>query len=139
MNIPIINLNGGEFTPQIDARADVEKYSSGCRHLENVLPRIYGPVTRRPGTILVASTVDVDAILTESPAIVAHENSGLCWENSVVATEESVLIPVFVCYENDMVCHENEVVIISQTIVLDLSIYCWENRVVFWENEIVTT
>jgi len=49
-NIPIINLNGGEYTPLIDARADIEKYSSGCRKLENFLPRIYGAIERRPGT-----------------------------------------------------------------------------------------
>ncbi len=49
-NIPIINLNGGEFTPLIDARSDVEKYRSGCRKLENFIPRIYGAIERRPGT-----------------------------------------------------------------------------------------
>ena len=49
-NIPVINLNGGVFTPLIDARADVEKYKSGCRKLENFFPRIYGVIERRPGT-----------------------------------------------------------------------------------------
>ena len=49
-NIPIINLNGGEYTPLIDVRSDVEKYRSGCRKLENFIPRIYGPIERRPGT-----------------------------------------------------------------------------------------
>lgn len=50
MNIPIINLNGGVYTPLIDARSDVEKYKSGCRVLENFFPRIYGVIERRPGT-----------------------------------------------------------------------------------------
>jgi len=50
MNIPIINLNGGVFTPLIDVRSDVEKYSSGCRKLENFIPRIYGVIERRTGT-----------------------------------------------------------------------------------------
>jgi len=49
-NVPIISLNTGEVTPQIDARADIEKYSSACRTLENMIPRIYGGVERRPGT-----------------------------------------------------------------------------------------
>ncbi len=49
-NIPIINLNGGLYSPLIDARSDIEKYSSGCRKLDNFLPRIYGVVERRPGT-----------------------------------------------------------------------------------------
>ena len=50
MNIPIINLNGGEYSPLIDARSDVEKYKSGCHKLENFFPRIYGVIERRPGT-----------------------------------------------------------------------------------------
>ena len=49
-NIPIINLNGGLYTPLIDTRSDVEKYRSGCRTLENFIPRIYGVIERRPGT-----------------------------------------------------------------------------------------
>ncbi len=49
-NIPIINLNGGLYSPLIDVRSDIEKYRSGCRRLDNFLPRIYGVVERRPGT-----------------------------------------------------------------------------------------
>lgn len=49
-NIAVVNLNGGEFTPLIDARSDIEKYRSGCRKLENFIPRIYGSIERRPGT-----------------------------------------------------------------------------------------
>lgn len=49
-NIPIISLNGGEYSSLIDVRSDTEKYSSGCRKLENCFPRIYGCVERRPGT-----------------------------------------------------------------------------------------
>ena len=50
VNVPIINLNSGEFSPLIDVRADIEKHKSGCRILENFFPRIYGVVERRPGT-----------------------------------------------------------------------------------------
>lgn len=50
VNVAIINLNSGEFTPLIDARSDIEKYRSGCRKLENFFPRIYGVIERRPGT-----------------------------------------------------------------------------------------
>ena len=49
VNIPIINFNSGEITPLADARADVEKYQSACRHLENFIARIYGSAERRPG------------------------------------------------------------------------------------------
>ena len=49
-NIPIISFNGGEATPLIDVRSDIEKYNSLCRKLENFFPRIYGVAERRPGT-----------------------------------------------------------------------------------------
>lgn len=54
MNLPITIFNAGVLSPLIDARIDIDKYSAGCRTLENMLPRIYGPVERRPGTIYVA-------------------------------------------------------------------------------------
>ena len=50
INVPIINLNSGEFSPLIDVRSEVDKYKSGCRKLENFIPRVYGVVERRPGT-----------------------------------------------------------------------------------------
>ncbi len=57
-NLPILSLNSGKLTPLIDARSDVEKYSGGCRILENMIPLIYGPVTRRPGTKYIADVAD---------------------------------------------------------------------------------
>jgi len=57
-NIPVINLNGGEYTPLIDARSDIEKFKSGCRKLENFFPRIYGVIERRPGTKFVKIAKD---------------------------------------------------------------------------------
>ena len=60
MNIPVISLNAGKLTPLIDVRSDTEKYSSGCRELDNMIPLIYGPVTRRPGTKYLANVDDDD-------------------------------------------------------------------------------
>jgi len=56
INIPVLSFNAGELSPQIDARQDVKKYSSGCRTCENMIPRIYGSAERRPGTKYVASS-----------------------------------------------------------------------------------
>jgi len=56
MNIPMITFNAGELSPLIDSRSDVKKYSSGCRDLDNMIPRIYGSAERRPGTKYIAST-----------------------------------------------------------------------------------
>lgn len=49
-NINIIRFNGGEGTPLIDSRSDLDKWAGLCRKLENFFPRIYGPAERRPGT-----------------------------------------------------------------------------------------
>jgi hypothetical protein len=49
-NTGIIRFNGGEATPLIDVRNDIEKYAGLCRKLENFFPRIYGPAERRTGT-----------------------------------------------------------------------------------------
>lgn len=59
-NLAVISLNGGKFTPLIDVRSDIEKYPSGCRILENFIPLIHGPVTRRPGTKYIADVDDHD-------------------------------------------------------------------------------
>lgn len=49
-NLPVISFNAGKLTPLVDTRSDVEKYSFGCRILDNMIPRIYGCVERRPGS-----------------------------------------------------------------------------------------
>lgn len=54
-NLPVISFNAGHMTPKIDTRSDTEKYSSGCRIIENMLPLIYGPAERRPGTEYIAT------------------------------------------------------------------------------------
>lgn len=59
-NVPILSFNSGELSPLIDSRTDIEKYSSGCRHLENFIPRIYGAAERRPGTRYVSSQYNSD-------------------------------------------------------------------------------
>ena len=49
-NFAITAFNNGEVSPQIDCRSDIEKYAGSCRALENMIPLVYGDVTRRPGT-----------------------------------------------------------------------------------------
>ena len=50
MKTAIVNFNGGEYSPKIDARADTEKHAGGCRKLENMIPSIFGGAEKRPGT-----------------------------------------------------------------------------------------
>ena len=49
-NLLLTSLNGGELSPYLDARSDVDKYRSGCRKLENMVALPYGGAMRRPGT-----------------------------------------------------------------------------------------
>lgn len=58
INIPLLSFNAGELSPLVDARSDVKKHSSGCRTLQNMIPRIYGCAERRPGTRYRVSTKD---------------------------------------------------------------------------------
>jgi hypothetical protein len=62
-NVPILSFNSGELSPQIDARSDVEKYASGCRILENMIPRIYGGAERRPGTQYIDGSIGLSTPL----------------------------------------------------------------------------
>lgn len=56
---PIQNsFNAGELSPQIRGRTDLEKYKSGCATLQNFMPQIFGPVTKRPGTRFVRAVKD---------------------------------------------------------------------------------
>lgn len=49
-NTSVLSFSAGELTPLLDPRSDFNKYSSGCRTLSNMIPRVYGPAVRRPGT-----------------------------------------------------------------------------------------
>lgn len=43
------SFNGGELSPRLRARIDIEKYNSGCEQLDNFIPTIQGPAYKRPG------------------------------------------------------------------------------------------
>ena len=48
------NFSGGEFSPLLTGRVDLEKYKSGCEIMENFRPRPHGPAVRRGGTRFIA-------------------------------------------------------------------------------------
>jgi hypothetical protein len=52
------NFNGGEVSPKLDFRGDIDKYQSGCRTLEGFIPLIEGGVQRMPGTYYADETKD---------------------------------------------------------------------------------
>lgn len=51
---PQFSFSGGEWTPYLEERVDLSKYSVACRKLENMLLTTYGAVRRRPGTEYIA-------------------------------------------------------------------------------------
>lgn len=56
------SFNGGELSPWIDPRTDVDKYRSGCGTMRNFLPSIYGGAFRRPGSIYLGAAKNADKI-----------------------------------------------------------------------------
>ena len=59
-NLSVRTFNAGLLTPLIDTRSDVAKYASGCRILDNMIPVVYGPAVRRPGTKYINNVDDDD-------------------------------------------------------------------------------
>ncbi len=51
-------LNGGELSPLLIARVDLNKHQVACRKLENFLPLLEGPITRRPGSRYLGPVAD---------------------------------------------------------------------------------
>lgn len=52
--------NAGEFTPLLEGFVGLDRYASAWRTLENMIPLVQGPVTRRPGTRFVKEVKDSD-------------------------------------------------------------------------------
>jgi hypothetical protein len=56
---PIITaLNAGELSPTLEGRVDLAKYAHGAKRIENFIPLVQGPATRRGGTRFVAEVKD---------------------------------------------------------------------------------
>lgn len=55
--LPINNFNGGEVSPYLYAREDVDGiYNKSCLKMENFVPLPYGGATKRPGTKYLGSS-----------------------------------------------------------------------------------
>lgn len=52
------NFTGGEITPQLDARIDLQKYDTSCHKMQNMRPLPWGGATMRGGSVYVAATKD---------------------------------------------------------------------------------
>jgi hypothetical protein len=45
------SFNAGELSKYMDSRVAVEKYAAGCEVLENYIPSVHGPISKRAGTV----------------------------------------------------------------------------------------
>jgi len=57
----LTNFTGGEFSPRLDGRNDLSKYTSACKTLENFVIYPHGSAARRSGTQFVAEVKDSSA------------------------------------------------------------------------------
>lgn len=51
-----LNFNGGEISPLLLRRYDLDVFGRGCRQMQNMIPRKYGNAEKRAGTQYIAST-----------------------------------------------------------------------------------
>ena len=56
--VQLTNFTGGELSPRLDGRNDLQKYSTGCKTLENMIIFPHGSAARRSGTQFVAEVKD---------------------------------------------------------------------------------
>jgi len=54
----VTNFQSGEFSPRLEGRIDLQKYSSGAQELSNMLVFPQGGATRRPGTYYAGTSKD---------------------------------------------------------------------------------
>jgi len=50
------NFTGGEWSPRLEGRSDLEGYGSACRQMQNMRPMVHGGATKRGGLQFVAKT-----------------------------------------------------------------------------------
>jgi len=104
-NLPIVTFNAGELSPKVDARSDTEKYRAGCRKLDNLIPRIYGSVEKRPGVRYVAKSKyscgrlwrrkqNISAVLNEPTVTMGHNIRGSEDFNNIGLTLHSPVVQI---------------------------------------------
>lgn len=52
------NFNGGELSPSVEGRIDINKYTNGCHQMRGFIPLVQGPARRRSGQRHVAEVKD---------------------------------------------------------------------------------
>lgn len=71
----IAAFNEGELSPLMEARVDVDARARGAARLENMLPLVQGPVTRRPGLRFVNAAKHADTAARLLPFVFSPDQS----------------------------------------------------------------
>lgn len=117
---PLINrFNSGELSDDVDTRSDIDKYYSGCRTLQNMVPLPEGPIMKMPGSYYIRPTrIDAEGPKPDYPEeepepdkYLAVGNIGTAyvqvfsWDGStltLVAEEDTIGAAYSVAWNNDM-------------------------------------
>lgn len=74
MRVAFKNFTGGEVSPSLCARYDLNKFASSAKQMENMFPSLHGDVMRRPGTRFVADLGEYSVIIPFSFSVEADQN-----------------------------------------------------------------
>lgn len=68
------NFTGGEVSPTLTGRYDLERYATSVQCMENMLPGLHGDAARRPGTRFVADLGGYAVLIPFSFSVEADQN-----------------------------------------------------------------
>lgn len=68
------NFTGGEVSPTLTGRHDLERYATSVQCMENMLPGLHGDAARRPGTRFVANLGGYAVLIPFSFSVEADQN-----------------------------------------------------------------
>ena len=93
MRVAFKNFTGGEVSPSLCARYDLQKFASSTKQMENFYPCLHGDVMRRPGTSFVADLGAKSVLIPFSFNVEASQNFVIVLQNQVakIATKDALL------------------------------------------------
>lgn len=65
------NFNGGQISPLVHGRIDLDRYAAAVNLCQNWIPTIQGPVTRRPGSLYISD--GISSALADKSRLVPFE------------------------------------------------------------------
>lgn len=88
------NFTGGEVTPTLSARYDLQKFGTFLQCCENFIPNLHGDIERRPGTKFVAE-LDGPAVLLPFQFNTEPENNYalIFMEEKILVAREDGILP----------------------------------------------